>query len=547
MWRLILAAKKILSNPISPNKFQLMLLSTVCCISRHFKWKKLCSFLVSPSSFEMRFQLSSLRSTLNVSAALRQVASRTPWYAKRKSYKVLFWREITPLAVPIFLENTCVLLMGVLSTFLVSWLGKEAMAGVGLADSFNMVIMAFFAAIDLGTTVVVAFSLGKRDRRRARAAARQSLVIMTIFATVLAAVIHYFGEQIIDVVAGEATPDVKALALTYLELTVLSYPAAAIALIGSGALRGAGNTKIPLLINGGMNILNIIISSILIYGVFSWQGLGFVGAGLGLTISRYIGAFAIIWVLMIGFNPALRIPFKSYFKPLNLAIIWEVMGIGIPASIESVLFNGGKLLTQMFVSGMGTSVIAGNFIAFSIAALINLPGNALGSASTIITGRRLGNGQIAQAEIQLRHIFWLSTIGLTAIAWLTAPFAGVMASFYTHDQDVKEVIVILIWLNAAFMPIWAASWVLPSGFKGARDVRFAMWVSMLGMWGCRVVAGYTLGIVLGWGVVGVWLGMFFDWALRAALFYWRMVTGRWLWKYPRPEREKCIKQPVASE
>ncbi|MBJ9044721.1 EmmdR/YeeO family multidrug/toxin efflux MATE transporter [Citrobacter braakii] len=547
MWRLILAAKKFLSNPISPNKFQLMLLSTVCCISRHFKWKKLCSFLVSPSSFEMRFQLSSLRSTLNVSAALRQVASRTPWYAKRKSYKVLFWREITPLAVPIFLENTCVLLMGVLSTFLVSWLGKEAMAGVGLADSFNMVIMAFFAAIDLGTTVVVAFSLGKRDRRRARAAARQSLVIMTIFATVLAAVIHYFGEQIIDVVAGEATPDVKALALTYLELTVISYPAAAIALIGSGALRGAGNTKIPLLINGGMNILNIIISSILIYGVFSWQGLGFVGAGLGLTISRYIGAFAIIWVLMIGFNPALRIPFKSYFKPLNLAIIWEVMGIGIPASIESVLFNGGKLLTQMFVSGMGTSVIAGNFIAFSIAALINLPGNALGSASTIITGRRLGNGQIAQAEIQLRHIFWLSTIGLTAIAWLTAPFAGVMASFYTHDQDVKEVIVILIWLNAAFMPIWAASWVLPSGFKGARDVRFAMWVSMLGMWGCRVVAGYTLGIVLGWGVVGVWLGMFFDWAVRAALFYWRMVTGRWLWKYPRPEREKCIKQPVASE
>ena len=64
----------------------------------------------------------------------------------------------------------------------------------------------------------------------------------------------------------------KDLALTYPEMTVLSYPAAAIALIGSGALRGAGNTKIPLLINGGMNILNIIISSVLIYGVFSGRG-----------------------------------------------------------------------------------------------------------------------------------------------------------------------------------------------------------------------------------------------------------------------------------
>ncbi|EFW57539.1 Putative inner membrane protein [Shigella boydii ATCC 9905] len=309
---------------------------------------------------------------MNISSALRQVVHGTRWHAKRKSYKVLFWREITPLAVPIFMENACVLLMGGLSTFLVSWLGKDAMAGVGLADSFNMVIMAFFAAIDLGTTVVVAFSLGKRDRRRARVATRQSLVIMTLFAVLLATLIHHFGEQIIDFVAGDATTEVKALALTYLELTVLSYPAAAITLIGSGALRGAGNTKIPLLINGSLNILNII-SGILIYGLFSWPGLGFVGAGLGLTISRYIGAVAILWVLAIGFNPALRISLKSYFKPLNFSIIWEVMGIGIPASVESVLFTSGRLLTQMFVAGMGTSVMPEILSRFQLRLLSTYP------------------------------------------------------------------------------------------------------------------------------------------------------------------------------
>ncbi len=170
-----------------------------------------------------------------------------------------------------------------------------------------------------------------------------------------------------------------------------------------------------------MNILNILISSVLIYGIFSRPGLGFVGAGLGLTIARYIGAIATIWVLMVGLNPALRLSLKGYFKPFNFAIIWEVMGIGIPASIESVLFNGGKLLTQMFVAGMGTNVIAGNFIAFSVASLINLPGNALGSASTIITGKRLGKGQIGQAEFRARHVFWLSTIILTLIARGSAP------------------------------------------------------------------------------------------------------------------------------
>lgn len=112
-------------------------------------------------------------------------------------------------------------------------------------------------------------------------ATRQSLVIMTLFAVLLATLIHHFGEQIIDFVAGDATTEVKALALTYLELTVLSYPAAAITLIGSGALRGAGNTKIPLLINGSLNILNIIISGILIYGLSPGRDWDLSGLGWG--------------------------------------------------------------------------------------------------------------------------------------------------------------------------------------------------------------------------------------------------------------------------
>ena len=178
-------------------------------------------------------------------------------------------REITPLALPILIENLCVMLMGVLSTFLVSWLGKAAMAGVGLADSFNMVVVSFFAAVDLGTTVVVAFSLAKRDSERAKAAARQSLGLMTILSLLLVVIIEFRGHVIIDLIAGSAEPQVKTFALNYLQISACSYPAAAIALIGSGALRGSGNTKIPMLINAGMNILNIIITSVLIYGCFS--------------------------------------------------------------------------------------------------------------------------------------------------------------------------------------------------------------------------------------------------------------------------------------
>ena len=141
-----------------------------------------------------------------------------------------------------FLENACVLLMGVLSTFLVSWLGKEAMAGVGLADSFNMVIIAFsprwISAPPWWWPSASASAIVG-----ARARARQSPVLMTGVALLLAAGIHLAGESIIDVIAGAASPEVKALALSYLQTTVWSYPAAAIALIGSGALRARATPR----------------------------------------------------------------------------------------------------------------------------------------------------------------------------------------------------------------------------------------------------------------------------------------------------------------
>lgn len=94
---------------------------------------------------------------------------------------------------------------------------------------------------------------------------------------------------------------------------------------------------------------------------------------------------------------------------------------------------------------------------------------------------------------QIKHIFWLSTLGVCFIALLSIPSAGFLASLYTDDPAVITVVKHLIWMNALFMPIWAASWVLPAGLKGAKDASYTMWVALAGMWGCRIIAGYILG------------------------------------------------------
>lgn len=452
-------------------------------------------------------------------------------YKKRHSNIVLLWREIYPLAMPIFIENLSVILMGIFSTFLVSWIGKAQMAAVGLAESFNMIIMSFFMAVALGTSVVVAFSLGRHNRKKAVFAARQSITLLVLVSVLLFIFVEFSGYWIVDIIAGKADPEVKHLTLTFLRLTVLGYPALAFILVGCGALRGAGNTKLPMYLNIIMNILNISISYVLIYGIGSWQGFGFIGAGIGLTTSRYCGMFFILLVLTIKPSRALFIPLRSYFHSFNARILVDILSIGIPASVESVMFNVGKLLTQTFVAGMGTSTIAANFIAFSIAGLLNLPGGTLGATSTIIVGKRLGMGQIYQPTRQLKFIFQFTNILLCLIAFVTMPFAGLLSSLYTNDPEVIEISKHLLWLNALFTPFWASSFVLPYGFKGAKDASYTMWVAIGSMWMCRIVVGYLFGVYLGFGVIGVWFGMFLDWIIRSIFFYYRLVSGKWLWRH----------------
>lgn len=454
-------------------------------------------------------------------------------YKKRHSNSVLLWREIYPLAMPIFIENLSVILMGIFSTFLVSWIGKAQMAAVGLAESFNMIIMSFFMAVALGTSVVVAFCLGRHNRKKAVFAARQSITLLVLVSVLLFVFVEFSGYWIVDIIAGKADPEVKHLTLTFLRLTVLGYPALAFILVGCGALRGAGNTKLPMYLNIIMNILNISISYVLIYGIGSWQGFGFIGAGIGLTTSRYCGMFFILLVLTIKPSRALFIPLRSYFHSFNARILVDILSIGIPASVESVMFNVGKLLTQTFVAGMGTSTIAANFIAFSIAGLLNLPGGTLGATSTIIVGKRLGMGQIYQPTRQLKFIFQFTNILLCLIAFVTMPFAGLLSSLYTNDPEVIEISKHLLWLNALFTPFWASSFVLPYGFKGAKDASYTMWVAIGSMWMCRIVVGYLFGVYLGFGVIGVWFGMFLDWIIRSIFFYYRLVSGKWLWRHQK--------------
>ncbi len=449
-----------------------------------------------------------------------------PFRSAYSRQQILLWREVIPFTWPILIELTCVVLMGMISTILVSRLGKSETAAVGISDSVTYIIFSIQSAIALGGSVLIAQALGRRNREKSIDGARQVMNLNVVFSLFSALLIVLSSEPLLEAVALGADTEVKHLAEQYLRLIALSYPALGVTLAGSGILRAAGNTRLPMLINIGMNLLNILFSYPLIYGIARWPGFGLPGAGIGVIISRYIGAAVLLAYL--SSTPQFRLTLRGYWQPFSRVILRDILNIGIPASIESLMFNVGKLITQLMVAGMGTVAMAGNVITFSLLLLINLPGTALATTATILVGKRLGQRHPQVATEQLKMIFWLSTGLLTLLGLLSVPVAAQLGGLYTQDQDVLHVVVQLLYLNALLMPVWAASFVLPSGFKGARDAKFCMWTAIASMWGCRICCGYLFGIVLGWGVYGVWFGMFADWIIRGLIYFLRLLNGRWL-------------------
>jgi Na+-driven multidrug efflux pump len=209
--------------------------------------------------------------------------------------------------------------------------------------------------------------------------------------------------------------------------------------------------------------------------------------------------------------------------------IGKILRIGVPSGIENGMFQIGKLMVVSMVATLGTNAIAANSIAYQIIDFPSIPGTAIGLALVVIVGQDIGadNKELAIKDtkrlVKLAYIGdWLCKITL----FLIAPF--VVSVFSLSAAATSTAILILRCFCAASIPVWPASFTLPNALRGAGDVKYTMIVSVVSMWLCRIVVSYVLCIKCGMGVLGVWIGMFSDWYVRALFYTIRFWSKKWL-------------------
>ena len=430
--------------------------------------------------------------------------------------------ELRDLIIPIIIEQFLALLVGIADTLMISHAGEDAVSGVSLVNQLNNVFILVFSALASGGAVIASQYVGSRDKENGVLAASQLVMITTLIAVVMEAVVLLFGRIIFDFLFGQAEPDVLRAGLTYLRISAYSFPFLAVYNGCAGLFRSMGKTKALMDVSIIMNAINVVGNAI---GVFVLRA-GVEGVAYPSLISRVFAAAAMLY-LSVNKNNPLYVRFRQVFS-WNWRMVRRIFHIAVPNSIENGLFQISKVALSSIVAGFGTVQIAANGVAqsfWSMAALFCL---AMGPAFITVTGQYMGTNDPEGAVYYMNKLLRITYLG--SCLWNLAFFliTPLILLLYSLSEETVRLIIIIVLIHNVFNALLCpVGFSLSNGLRAAGDVKFNMYSAIFSTVICRVVLSILFGVVWNMGVIGITLAMVGDWAVKTALTVWRYHSGKW--------------------
>jgi putative MATE family efflux protein len=430
---------------------------------------------------------------------------------------------VNALAWPIILENLFQTALSTADMMMVSRLGAAAIAGVGAAAQLLWVLQSAFGAVTTGTTVLVARFTGARQHEEANTIVKQSILVSVLFSVIFALLGTFWSEWFIDLTGAEA--EVLHSGGVYLRIVMQQGLFMLAMFVLNGALRGAGDTRTPMIVTGGINVINIAVAYVLIFGKLGLPAMGVAGAAWGASIARAVGSALLITVLLRG-QTVISISGRTGWKP-DFAFVRRILKIGLPSMAEQLLMSGGVLLYGIIAISLGTLVYATQRITFQIISISFMPGMGFAMAATAIVGQYLGAKRADLAGRASGYAMRMAIIWMTAMGLAAAIFGNQVMRLFTNDPQMIRLGAQALLVIALSQPFQAIGQVLAGSLRGAGDTRFPMVATFAGVWLIRLPLGYLFGPVLGGGLSGIYVANVIDSVARALANWLRYRTGSW--------------------
>lgn len=430
-------------------------------------------------------------------------------------------KQLRALILPLIVEQFLGIFVGMADTMMVASVGEAAVSGVSLVDSLNVLLIVLFVALTTGGSVIISQHLGAKSYSDALKSAQQLLLSTTSLSLLMTAIALLGNYWLLHFIFGNIAPDVMGHARIYFFILAFSYPFLAIYNSCAAIFRAMGNSKISMTASLVMNLLNVCGNALL---VFCFH-MGASGVAISSLISRM---FAAAFLLLMLRRPDQLITLKTYSLQFDTGIIRKLLYIGVPSSIETSIFQIGKLLVLSVVAGFGTSATTANAVSNSLSQFALIPAAAIGTAMITISGQCIGAGAYDLAVSYTKKLLLLSHGILAAtnlIMFFACPYLLPLYSLTPETLQTATLLIRVHSIGAIFL--YPESFMLTNTLRAAADVKYPMVVSILSMWIWRVGFSYILGIYFHMGVLGVWVAMLSDWLCRSICFGLRFRSGVW--------------------
>ena len=427
------------------------------------------------------------------------------------------FREILYLAIPAVGEMTLYMMIWIFDTMMIGKYGGQlAVSSVGLSTEIIYSFFNIIIAVGVSTalTSLISRAIGSKDYKKAEIIANAGIKIAVVLAFIFFSLLFFIPDKILNL-AG-ATKEMLPLATRYAKISSFSFFLLTLSSTTNGIFRGIKDTKTSLYVAGSINIVNLFLDYVLIFGNLGFPEWGITGAAVATVAGNFIG-------ILLQWSRLKKLPFKiSLFSYVSKKDIWEIIRFAVPSGLQEANFSLSRLLGLTFILSLGTTAFAANQIGIAIEAISTMPGWGVAIACTALVGHSIGENKPDKSQEYTLYSTIIASIFMGILACFFFFIPKTLVSFFINKQEIDVIKIGAICLQvAAFeqIPI-AIVTVLGSYFKGIGNPKTPFYVSFFTNWFLRLPIAFYFISILRLPVYIYWFITTFQWLVESVILYY---------------------------
>jgi putative MATE family efflux protein len=431
------------------------------------------------------------------------------------------FRGLITISLPIIASNLLQSVLEVVDLYFVGRLGADAIAGVAMSTTIIFVLATFVIGLVTATTAFISRHYGAKEHDAVGLIVQHSLFIGLIFSFAISVFGLFFSKDLLILLG--ANELVATLGSAYLSVLFLGIFTMIELWVVISSFQACGNSLTPMILMVGVNVINIVLNPLLIFGLAGIPAFGIAGSALATILSRGAG-LVVGMLLLVRYSSHISFP-KTYI--LDLQLIWRILAVAIPNSVQSGLRSGTFLVMMAFVAVYGTAAISGYGIAERLELIALMPGFAIATATAVIVGQNLGAKKPDRAEegVKLGLVFYGTVMFGVSLFYYV--FADQLIWFFDPSGASVTTGASYFRMVAPFYIIMAVSIILSFALNGAGDTKKPMYATLVSMVMIQIPLGYYLPQYFGLGIIGIWIAVIIGIIIQAVLLTIMYRKGGW--------------------